>query len=87
MGLIICILGVIGVGYEPSAAVAVSSTFFVGILYAVISALGWALESVVCAYGMKSGNVDPEMALAIRELSYFFIYASFIIPFFCEGYS
>ena len=53
----------------------------------MISALGWALESVVCAYGMKSGNVDPEMALAIRELSSFVIYASFIIPVFCEGYS
>lgn len=87
LGLLICILGVIGAGYEPSGAFAVSSTFFIGILYAVISALGWALESVVCAYGMKSGDVDPEMALAIRELSSFVVYASFIIPTFCKGYS
>ena len=58
-----------------------------GILFAIISALGWALESVVCAYGMKRGNVTPEMALAIRELSSSIVYGSLVIPLFCGGYS
>ena len=35
---------------------------------------------------MKSGVVDPEMALTIRELSSFSVYASLIIPVFCGTY-
>lgn len=87
LGLLICIVGVIGAGYESSTSVTASPAFFIGILCAVISAFGWALESVVCAYGMKSGEVDPEMALAIRELSSFVVYACLIIPVFCKGYT
>ena len=84
-GLILCIFGVIWLSYEPSET-SVSSTLYVGILCAIISAFGWALESVVCAYGMKSGDVDPEMALTIRELASFVTYGSLVVPVFCGTY-
>lgn len=85
VGLLICITGIIWLGYSPDSQ-GISSGFYLGICFAAVSALGWALESVVCAYGMKSGKVDPEMALTIRELSSFLTYAILIIPLFCGGY-
>ena len=86
LGLLICMVGVVWLGNESVINVTNMTSFFIGILCAIISAFGWALESVVCAYGMKSGKVDPEMALTIRELSSFSVYASIIIPLFCGSY-
>lgn len=86
LGLLICLFGISLLSFEPCES-ALSSSVYMGILFAIISALGWALESVVCAYGMKRGNVTPEMALAIRELSSSIVYGSLVIPLFCGGYS
>ncbi|MCM0323226.1 DMT family transporter [Bacteroides fragilis] len=84
-GLLVCISGIIWLSYEPVES-ALSPSVYMGILFAIVSAFGWALESVVCAYGMKSGNVTPEMALTIRELSSFVTYGCLIVPLFCGGY-
>lgn len=84
-GLILCVMGGAWLSYAP-ADLNYSSAVYLGIFYAFISALGWAMESVVCAYGMKSGKVDPEMALTIREFSSFVTYGCLVVPIFCGGY-
>lgn len=43
--------------------------FFAGLCCAVICMLGWVAEVVICAYGMKSVDVDNEQALMIRQTS------------------
>lgn len=67
LGLLICILGIIYIGYTPESDTNVN--IIGGIMLAAVAAIGWATEGVVCGYGMKAGNVDPQMALLIRELT------------------
>ncbi|MDR1784068.1 MAG: DMT family transporter [Dysgonamonadaceae bacterium] len=85
LGVFICIVGIIWLSYAPADNSAES--LYLGIVFSVVSAFGWALESVVCAYGMKKGDVDPEMALTIREITSFFIYGAIIVPVFCGSYN
>lgn len=67
LGLVICVLGIFYIGYNPGAAP--SPDMIGGILLAAVAAIGWATEAVVCGYGMKSGRIDPRMALLIREVT------------------
>ena len=57
LGLLICILGIIYIGYTPGSEADVN--VIGGIMLATVAAIGWATEGVVCGYGMKDGNVDP----------------------------
>ena len=78
VGLFICVLGIAYIGYVPSD----NSNIDVirGIGFALIAAIGWASEAVVCGYGMKSGKIDPQMALLIRELTSGFAYMLIVTP-------
>ena len=40
-----------------------------GILCALLCVCGWAVEVVICAYGMKDPNVNNEHALMIRQIT------------------
>ncbi|MBQ9012696.1 MAG: EamA family transporter, partial [Bacilli bacterium] len=40
----------------------------------------WSLESVICAYGMKDDEINPEQALQIRQLVSGITYGIIIIP-------
>lgn len=44
-----------------------------------MAALGWALESVICAYGMKE-DVLPETAFQMRQFVSAMVFAVIIIP-------
>ena len=63
LGLIICVIGIIIIGWSPSGAEDVDITL--GVMLALVAAIGWATEGVLCGYGMKSGAVDPYLALLI----------------------
>ncbi|RKW58898.1 MAG: DMT family transporter [Prevotella sp.] len=85
VGLLICVLGIAYIGYVPSD----NSNIDVigGIGFALIAAIGWASEAVVCGYGMKSGKVDPQMALLIRELTSGLAYTLIVTPLLIGGYA
>jgi len=59
----------------------VVENFTLGLVLALGSAIGWALESVICAYGMKGDEVSPEEALYLRKLVATVAYVALIIPF------
>lgn len=84
LGLLICILGIIYIGYTPADETDVN--VIGGIMLAAIAAIGWATEGVVCGYGMKTGNVDPQMALLIRELTSGITYVLIVAPVMVGGY-
>ena len=75
LGLVISILGIIVLGYNP--VLQEYNNFTIGIVFAVLCCVGWASEAVICAYGMRDPNVNNEQALQIRQLisaiSYIFI--------------
>ena len=85
LGLFICILGIVYIGYTPSEEQTVN--VMGGIMLALVAAIGWATEGVVCGYGMKAGKVDPQMALLIRELTSGIAYFLIITPIMLGGYS
>lgn len=78
MGLVVCVLGIVYIGYSPSEVIPNISQ---GIIYALIAALGWATEAVVCAYGMKSDRIPPQIALLIREWASALTYGVVVLPF------
>ena len=84
LGLMICILGIIYIGYTPASDTNVN--VIGGIMLAAIAAIGWATEGGVCGYGMKAGNVDPQMALLIRELTSGVVYILIVAPLMVGGY-
>lgn len=84
IGITITLISVIYLGYTPSEESGVITD--IGIIYAVLCAIGWASESVICAYGMKSNKIEPDMALTIRETASFITYFVFVVPFFCGSY-
>ena len=84
LGIIICIIGIIIIGWTPSDDANVNVTL--GIILALITAIGWASEGVVCGYGMKAGVVDPELGLLIRYTTSALVYLFVVAPVFAGGF-
>lgn len=66
IGLLFCLLGIVLTAYSPDSA-SESSFAWDSLLFAGLAAIGWASESVVCAYGMRSEAIAPATALLLRE--------------------
>ena len=77
-GLCLSILSVMILGYSPDKVS--NSSYIIGFVLALICVLGWSLESVICAYGMKDNEVNPIQALQIRQLVSAICYGLIIIP-------
>ena len=80
IGLLLSILAVIILGYTPNQDTAIN--FILGFGCAIVCVLGWSLESVICAYGMKDDEISPTQALQLRQLVSAIIYGILIIPLF-----
>lgn len=78
MGLILSIIAIIILGYAPGDSL--TSNFFIGFICALVCVIGWSLESVICAYGMKNDEVSPTQALQIRQLISSVVYGLLIVP-------
>lgn len=78
LGLFISILSIIILGYTPNGNA--GSNFFIGFIAALVCVLGWSLESVICAYGMRDDEVSPIQALQIRQLVSAVCYGTIIVP-------
>lgn len=84
IGICISLLGSFMLGFNPSADV--PSTFFMGIGFAVVSVLGWALEGVIIAFAMKhikgedDINPTPQQFLCLRYLISMLSYGLIVMP-------
>ena len=84
VGLVLCVMGICVMGHVPSEGAAVNVVG--GIVFALVAAIGWATEGVVCGYGMKDGRIDPLLALLIRELTSGVVYMLLVVPIFLKGF-
>lgn len=76
MGIILCIIGAVIVGYTPPEG---SSPYFhLGILLSLLATFGWGMEGVLSTYGMDLA--DPDIAIGIREATSFVVYFVAIMP-------
>lgn len=57
-------------------------TISIGLIFVLLCVFGWGMESVICAYGMKDDEVNPEQALLIRQLTSSAVFGFIIIPVF-----
>ncbi len=78
IGILLCIGGAIATGYVSPTATA-HSTFYLGIIFALVAAIGWGLEGVFGAYVMDV--VDPEIAISVRQTASFLMSVFFVIHF------
>lgn len=79
LGIAIGVLGVIGLGYSPINLIDYPD-FKIGIFYILICVIGWSLETVIIAYGMRYGDIKPEIAMFIRQTISFLVYGLVIVP-------
>ena len=82
-GLAVSILCVIGIGISAGGEFTGergTADFIAGVMCALICAVGWALEAVICSYGMKRGGVTDEQALQIRQITSAVAYGAVILP-------
>lgn len=84
LGLILCVVGIVVIGWSPAGMENVNVVM--GIVFALIAAIGWATEGVVSGYGMKDGVVDPYMALLIRYATSATVYLLIVAPIFGGGF-
>ncbi|MED1471747.1 DMT family transporter [Bacillus salipaludis] len=85
LGIVLGITGVVILSYMPTDGSS-HHHFILGILLALGSALGWGIEGVICAWGMKGDDADPEIAVSIRQITSALTYAILILPI-IHGYS
>lgn len=79
LGILIGIIGIIGLGYTPINTLDYPE-FRKGMFFIIVCVIGWALESVIIAYGMKRGDIKPEIAMFIRQTTSFLVYGILIVP-------
>lgn len=79
IGILIGVGGVIGLGYSPINLIDYPN-FKIGIFYILLCVIGWSLETVIIAYGMKYGDIKPEIAMFIRQTISFLVYGILIVP-------
>lgn len=84
LGIGLSVGGVFVLGYMPSEF-SVGSNFTLGLLFAFGTVFAWSFEGIICALGMKDGDMNPEHAINIRQATSGIIYAVLIIPF-ISGY-
>lgn len=77
LGLFISIAGIIILGYTPGGEV---TNVVLGFGFAMMCVFGWASEAVICAYGMKEDEINPEESLQVRQLTSAVLYGFLIIP-------
>lgn len=84
IGIGISLLGSFMLGFNPSAEV--PDTFMLGILFAGIAVLGWALEGVIIAFAMKHIKCEehiqatPQQLLCLRYFVAMIAYGVLVLP-------
>lgn len=84
LGICLCVVGILVMGYSPASGE--HGNVVGGIVLALVAAVGWAMEGVVCGYGMKGGKVDSLLALLIREITSALVYVLIVTPILLKGF-
>jgi drug/metabolite transporter (DMT)-like permease len=79
IGLFISILFIFLLGFSGGAP---SPSYILGFSFILLCIVGWGMECVILAYGMKDDEISPEQALQIRQLVSAVTYAVLILPIF-----
>ncbi|HBV86799.1 DMT family transporter [Desulfosporosinus sp.] len=77
VGMLLSVIGAIVISYVPPEG-GNSETFYLGLLFASLAALGWGAEAVLAVFGMSM--IDPKIAINIRELTSGLFLAIFVLP-------
>ena len=77
MGLAMCIVGAIAIGYTPPEG-AVGSEFYLGIMLALIATFGWGIEGVLATSSMDF--LDPAVALNVRQITSSAVFLAVVLP-------
>lgn len=84
IGIGISLLGSFMLGFNPSADV--PHTFLMGVLFAGVAVLGWALEGVIIGFAMKhirgedTVEATPQQLLCLRYFVAMIAYAVIVLP-------
>lgn len=84
IGIGVSLLGSFMLGFNPSSNV--TDTFFIGIIYALVAVLGWALEGVIIGFAMKHIkdeehiNPKPQQFLCLRYFVSMISYGLIVLP-------
>ncbi|MCR8744676.1 DMT family transporter [Romboutsia lituseburensis] len=84
VGIAVSLLGSFMLGFNPSSNV--PDTFFMGVIFALVAVLGWALEGVIIGFAMKhiKGeehiNPTPQQFLCLRYLISMLSYGFIVLP-------
>lgn len=84
IGIGVSLLGSFMLGFNPSADV--PDTFFLGVGFAGLAVLGWALEGVIIGFAMKhvkgedSVEATPQQLLCLRYFIAMIAYAVIVLP-------
>lgn len=71
------LLGVFGLSYTPGLNV---DNFWLGLLGAVMCALGWGMEAVILAKCLKDPSIKDEYALNVRQTVSAIVYGAVLLP-------
>ena len=74
--LLLTMLGIYGMSYSPNIDI---KNFSLGLLGTVMCSIGWGLEAVLIAKGMKE-DIKSDVALTIRQTTSWITYAIIILP-------
>ena len=77
-GLFISITALIILGFDNTNLQ--DENFVLGFMFALVGVLGWALEGVICSYGMKGEDINPNSALQIRQVISSLTYLIIVLP-------
>ena len=77
IGLLLSITGMVLMGGTITGIE--QEKFLPRILFALICVCGWASEVIICGYGMKSGVINNEQALTIRQMTSALFYFCIIL--------
>lgn len=75
--LALTMLGVYGLSYTPELSI---TNFWLGLLGTAMVSIGWGVEAVIIAHGLKDPEVTDEFALQIRQTTSALIYGAIILP-------
>lgn len=80
VGIAICVFASFLIGSTSISGSSASAKTVVGIIIAVIAALGWGLEGCLAGYG--SAMVDPQIGICIRQVTSGIANLFILVPFF-----
>jgi len=75
--LFLALIGVYGLSYSPNLNI---ENFWLGVMGALMCALGWGIEAVILAKCFKDSEIKKEYVLWIRQTTSALIYGAVIIP-------